>query len=197
MRTAYPYASRYHTSHRPKTLQRARPGQRQAHPQALPTPRDPGPDAPEPHHAFASVPVLGRRRALHDVALDAHGRHHPTGAGHLVRRGERRHAEGRITPEDVGIWKDSHVEPFRKIVEFAHGQGQKIGIQLAHAGRKASTVAPWLSSGDLATKEVRVTCGIVACRFLKMNLSDGMFADLAKLESSSVAGQITSTLLAL
>ena len=52
--------------------------------------------------------------------------------------------EGRITPEDSGIWDDSHIEPIRKIVEFAHAQGQKIGIQLAHAGRKASTVAPWL-----------------------------------------------------
>ena len=52
--------------------------------------------------------------------------------------------EGRISPEDSGIWDDSHIEPIRKIVEFVHAQGQKIGIQLAHAGRKASTVAPWL-----------------------------------------------------
>ncbi|EIW78290.1 FMN-linked oxidoreductase [Coniophora puteana RWD-64-598 SS2] len=52
--------------------------------------------------------------------------------------------EGRITPEDSGLWKDSQIEPLRKIVEFAHAQGQKIAIQLAHAGRKASTNAPWL-----------------------------------------------------
>ena len=64
-------------------------------------------------------------------------------------------AEGRITPEDSGLWLDSQMEPLRRIVEFAHSQGQKIGIQLAHAGRKASTVAPWLSSGDVATQEVR------------------------------------------
>jgi 2,4-dienoyl-CoA reductase-like NADH-dependent reductase (Old Yellow Enzyme family) len=64
-------------------------------------------------------------------------------------------AEGRITPEDSGLWKDSQIEPLRKIVEFAHSQGQKIGIQLAHAGRKASTVAPWLSQGSVATKDVR------------------------------------------
>ncbi|KAF2092014.1 NADH-dependent flavin oxidoreductase-like protein [Saccharata proteae CBS 121410] len=62
--------------------------------------------------------------------------------------------EGRITPEDVGLWKDSQIAPMQKIVEFAHSQGQKIGIQLAHAGRKASTVAPWLSSGDVAGKEL-------------------------------------------
>ena len=62
--------------------------------------------------------------------------------------------EGRITPEDAGLWQDSQIEPFRQIVEFAHSQNQKIGIQLAHAGRKASTVAPWLSMGDVATKEL-------------------------------------------
>ncbi|KAK6188003.1 hypothetical protein LQW54_013566 [Pestalotiopsis sp. IQ-011] len=54
-------------------------------------------------------------------------------------------ANGRITPEDSGIWKDSQIEPLRRIVTFAHSQGQKMGIQLAHAGRKASTVAPWIA----------------------------------------------------
>jgi 2,4-dienoyl-CoA reductase-like NADH-dependent reductase (Old Yellow Enzyme family) len=62
--------------------------------------------------------------------------------------------EGRITPEDSGFWKDSQIEPLRRIVEFAHNQSQKIGIQLAHEGRKASTVAPWLSSGDVADEHV-------------------------------------------
>ncbi|KAG0708002.1 hypothetical protein DFH29DRAFT_894579 [Suillus ampliporus] len=62
--------------------------------------------------------------------------------------------EGRITPEDAGLWKDSQIEPLRKIVEFAHSQNQKVGIQLAHAGRKASTVAPWLHGGLVATENV-------------------------------------------
>ncbi|KAF2139369.1 uncharacterized protein K452DRAFT_254701 [Aplosporella prunicola CBS 121167] len=62
--------------------------------------------------------------------------------------------EGRITPEDVGLWKDSQIEPIKKVVEFAHSQNQKIAIQLAHAGRKASTVAPWLSAGDIAGEEL-------------------------------------------
>lgn len=62
--------------------------------------------------------------------------------------------EGRSTPEDSGLWKDSQAEPLRRIVDFAHSQNQKIGIQLAHAGRKASTVAPWLSSGDVADEHV-------------------------------------------
>lgn len=62
--------------------------------------------------------------------------------------------EGRITPEDSGLWKDSQIEPLRQLVEFAHSQSQHVMIQLAHAGRKASTVAPWISSGDIATEDI-------------------------------------------
>jgi len=61
---------------------------------------------------------------------------------------------GRITPQDLGLWEDGQIEPFKRITEFAHGQNQKIAIQLAHAGRKASCVAPWLSANAVATKEV-------------------------------------------
>lgn len=61
-------------------------------------------------------------------------------------------ARGRITPEDSGIWLDAHIAGLKEHVDFAHSQGQNIGIQLAHAGRKASTVAPWLSYGATATK---------------------------------------------
>jgi 2,4-dienoyl-CoA reductase-like NADH-dependent reductase (Old Yellow Enzyme family) len=62
--------------------------------------------------------------------------------------------EGRITPEDSGLWKDSQIEPLKKTVEFAHSQGQHIAIQLAHAGRKASTVAPWIDRKAVATADV-------------------------------------------
>jgi len=51
---------------------------------------------------------------------------------------------GRITPEDSGLWQDSQVEPLRRLATFAHSQGQYLGIQLAHAGRKAGVVAPWV-----------------------------------------------------
>lgn len=61
---------------------------------------------------------------------------------------------GRITPQDLGLWEDGQIEPLRRITEFAHGQNQKIAIQLAHAGRKASAVAPWLSLNAMAAKEV-------------------------------------------
>ena len=61
--------------------------------------------------------------------------------------------DGRITPEDLGIWSDDHIPAFAEIVAFAHSQNQKIGIQLAHAGRKASMVAPWLSYNSQAAEE--------------------------------------------
>jgi 2,4-dienoyl-CoA reductase-like NADH-dependent reductase (Old Yellow Enzyme family) len=51
--------------------------------------------------------------------------------------------EGRITPGDMGFWKDEHIAKHRQIVDFAHTQGAAIGIQLAHAGRKASMNVPW------------------------------------------------------
>src|SRR5690606_10630028 len=51
--------------------------------------------------------------------------------------------EGRISPEDLGIWSDEHIPGLRKITDFIHTQGSVAGIQLAHAGRKASTPAPW------------------------------------------------------
>jgi 2,4-dienoyl-CoA reductase-like NADH-dependent reductase (Old Yellow Enzyme family) len=62
--------------------------------------------------------------------------------------------EGRISPEDAGLWADSQIPALKEIVDFAHSQGQKIIIQLGHAGRKASTLVPWLSGNDVALKEV-------------------------------------------
>jgi 2,4-dienoyl-CoA reductase-like NADH-dependent reductase (Old Yellow Enzyme family) len=62
-------------------------------------------------------------------------------------------AIGRISPEDTGIYLDSHVEAWRPIVEFLSEQGAVAGIQLAHAGRKASTAAPWLGGAPIAIKD--------------------------------------------
>ncbi|KAJ1718890.1 hypothetical protein LPJ53_006235 [Coemansia erecta] len=52
--------------------------------------------------------------------------------------------EGRITPNCLGIWQDAHIEKLQQIVRFVHANKAAAGIQLAHAGRKASTTAPWL-----------------------------------------------------
>lgn len=62
--------------------------------------------------------------------------------------------EGRITPQDIGLWEDGQIEPLARIVDFGHSQGQKIGIQLSHAGRKASTVAPFVSMNASATEDI-------------------------------------------
>jgi 2,4-dienoyl-CoA reductase-like NADH-dependent reductase (Old Yellow Enzyme family) len=52
--------------------------------------------------------------------------------------------EGRISPDDTGIWSDAHAAAWARITRFVKEQGAAPGIQLAHAGRKASTAAPWL-----------------------------------------------------
>jgi 2,4-dienoyl-CoA reductase-like NADH-dependent reductase (Old Yellow Enzyme family) len=55
--------------------------------------------------------------------------------------------EGRISPQDLGIWKDDHIEPLARITRFIREQGAIPGIQLAHAGRKGSTMRPWEGTG--------------------------------------------------
>ena len=55
--------------------------------------------------------------------------------------------EGRISPADLGIWKDEHIPFLSRIAAFIHAQGARTGMQLAHAGRKASTAAPWAGVG--------------------------------------------------
>src|SRR5262249_6176050 len=61
-------------------------------------------------------------------------------------------AEGRITPKDMGIWGEQHIEPLAAIARFVHSKGAMAGIQLAHAGRKASCQPPW-QGGALITPE--------------------------------------------
>jgi 2,4-dienoyl-CoA reductase-like NADH-dependent reductase (Old Yellow Enzyme family) len=51
--------------------------------------------------------------------------------------------EGRITPGDLGLWKDEHIPGLSRIVSFIHQHGAIVGIQIAHAGRKASCAVPW------------------------------------------------------
>lgn len=55
--------------------------------------------------------------------------------------------EGRISASCLGLWEDAQIAPLARIVEFAHSQGAAAGIQLGHAGRKASTPVPWRGAG--------------------------------------------------
>ncbi|HZA55134.1 MAG TPA: NADH:flavin oxidoreductase/NADH oxidase [Candidatus Udaeobacter sp.] len=57
--------------------------------------------------------------------------------------------EGRISPQDLGIWSEDHIEPLTRITHFIREQGSVAGIQLAHAGRKASTYRPWDGRGAI------------------------------------------------
>src|SRR6266545_7022852 len=51
--------------------------------------------------------------------------------------------EGRISPQDLGVWSDDHLDMLARIFRFVAGQGAVPGMQLAHAGRKAATGRPW------------------------------------------------------
>lgn len=65
------------------------------------------------------------------------------GAGLVIVEASGVSPEGRITDWDSGIWSEAHADAFRRINDFIHAQGSVAGIQLAHAGRKASTEKPW------------------------------------------------------
>jgi 2,4-dienoyl-CoA reductase-like NADH-dependent reductase (Old Yellow Enzyme family) len=65
------------------------------------------------------------------------------GAGLVFTEATAVEPRGRISPEDLGIWKDEHVPALERITRFARAHGAAMGVQLAHAGRKASTARPW------------------------------------------------------
>jgi len=73
------------------------------------------------------------------------------GAGLVVAEATGVLPEGRITPWCTGIWNDEQRDAWARIVRFIHGQGAKAGIQLAHAGRKASTYRDWSGVGSVAS----------------------------------------------
>jgi len=75
------------------------------------------------------------------------------GAGLVTVEASAVTADGRISPQDMGIWKDEHIEPLARCAHFIRKQGAVPGIQLAHAGRKASTAPPWERRGPLTTAE--------------------------------------------
>ena len=73
------------------------------------------------------------------------------GAGLVMVEATAVTKEGRITPGDLGLWDDAHTEPLTRIAAFLKSQGAIPGIQLAHAGRKASCDVPWKGGARLAT----------------------------------------------
>src|ERR1700742_2579476 len=75
------------------------------------------------------------------------------GAGLVIAEATAVSATGRISPGDLGIWSQAHIEPLARIVKFLNAQGSVAGVQLAHAGRKASTARPWDGGARLAPAE--------------------------------------------
>jgi 2,4-dienoyl-CoA reductase-like NADH-dependent reductase (Old Yellow Enzyme family) len=65
------------------------------------------------------------------------------GAGLIITEATAVSPEGRISVGDLGLWKDEQIDKFKEIVDFIHANGSIAGIQLAHAGRKASFDIPW------------------------------------------------------
>ncbi len=65
------------------------------------------------------------------------------GAGLILTEATAVSPEGRISPLDLGLWKDEHIAPLARVVDLLHAHGARAGVQLAHAGRKASMSPPW------------------------------------------------------
>lgn len=74
------------------------------------------------------------------------------GAGLIFTEATAVSPEGRISPDDAGIWNDDQANAYKRITSFIKSQNSVPGIQLAHAGRKASTYSPWKGSGKVAVE---------------------------------------------
>lgn len=75
------------------------------------------------------------------------------GAALIIAEATAVSPEARISPEDLGIWKDEHIEKLKQITDFISAQGAVPGVQLAHAGRKASTYPAWKGRGQVPASE--------------------------------------------
>ncbi|MFN7997451.1 MAG: NADH:flavin oxidoreductase/NADH oxidase [Bryobacteraceae bacterium] len=107
------------------------------------------------------------------------------GAGLVLTEAAAVEPRGRISPGDLGIWKDDHIEMLARIVRFIELQGSLAGIQLAHAGRKASTRVPW--EGGAVIPEPDGGWQTVAPTSIPFRAGEPVPAELSKGEISSIA----------
>jgi 2,4-dienoyl-CoA reductase-like NADH-dependent reductase (Old Yellow Enzyme family) len=91
--------------------------------------------------------VEGRATDWHLVHL---GSRAVGGAALVMAEATAVEARGRISPADLGLWEDGQTDPLARIVRFVEAQGAVAGVQLAHAGRKGSSRAPWEGGGAIA-----------------------------------------------
>src|SRR5687768_10441445 len=85
------------------------------------------------------------------------------GAGLVIAEASAVSPEGRITPGDTGLWDDAQVEAFRPIARYIEGHGAVPGIQIAHAGRKASANRPWEGDDHIPPDDPRAWEPIAPC----------------------------------
>jgi len=90
-----------------------------------------------------SCDPVGAPGVVHDWHLVHLGSFAVGGAGLVLTEAAAVSPEGRISPQDAGIWTDEQADAWRRIVDFVHARGSRVGVQLAHAGRKASTYRPF------------------------------------------------------
>ena len=107
------------------------------------------------------------------------------GAGLVMTEATAVEARGRISPWDHGIWKDQHVEFLARITAFLKQYGAVAGVQLAHAGRKASTRRPW--EGGAVISESEGGWQAVAPSAVPFKQSDPVPAELSKSEIQAIA----------
>jgi 2,4-dienoyl-CoA reductase-like NADH-dependent reductase (Old Yellow Enzyme family) len=107
------------------------------------------------------------------------------GAGLVMMEATAVEARGRISPQDSGIWKDDHIAFLSRIASFVKQQGAVAGIQLAHAGRKASVRPPW--EGGAAIPQDSGGWQTVAPSAIPFRAEDAAPSELSKAEIHSLA----------
>lgn len=106
-----------------------------------------------PHrHPYVALAITLFTSTAHPPHLQTVGAVILRGPGLTIIEATAVSPEGRGTLHDCGLWSDAQVAPLRELVQFAHSQGQKIGVQLGHAGRKGSTAPLWLAPNAIIPK---------------------------------------------
>jgi len=109
-----------------------------------------------------AVSPMCQYSAVNGVPSDWHlvhlGSRAAGGAALIIQEATSVSPDGRISPDDLGIWNDFQCDGYKKINDFIVSQNSVPGIQLAHAGRKASTYAPWKGEGFIKETEGGWTC---------------------------------------
>jgi 2,4-dienoyl-CoA reductase-like NADH-dependent reductase (Old Yellow Enzyme family) len=106
------------------------------------------------------------------------------GAALVIAEASAIEARGRISPQDLGIWKDEHIENLARIAAFVKGQGAVPGIQIAHAGRKGSTRVPW--EGDAVVSREQGGWQTVAPSPVPFRPGEPVPAELSKSEIHTI-----------